>query len=132
MAPRAKPAGKKGGGKPLKEQINGLDPSEVRDYFDQLHGVHDEMAEDSATSRGKINRIYEKACDKLDVSKDALVFLFQEERTQRNKAAKAAKMDTRARDSLERLAASMAEGSPMAIWASNMAKIAGTQAETEG
>lgn len=130
MAPRAKPAKKNGAGKSNQEQINGLAPEQVREFFDELHSVHDEAEEDAATARGKVNRIYDKACDKLDISKDALKFVFQEERTQRKKAAKAAKMDTRARDSMERLSAAMPDGSPMAIWANNMAKLAGAKAET--
>lgn len=127
MAARAKPAAKKGGGKALKEQINGLDTDLVRDFFDSIHNELDDIEETNATSRGKIGRIYEKAADKLDVSKEALAFLFKEERSQRKKAQKAAKMDTRSRDSLERLGAAMPPDSPMSIWASNMAKLASTQ-----
>lgn len=131
MATKAKPgAGKgRGAGKTIKEQINGIHPEKRAEFFDKLHQEHDEAEEAAATHRGAINRIYEKGCDTMDVSKDALTFLFKEERAQRKKAAKAAKMDTRARDSLERLAASMPEESPMAKWAAGMAKLAGTATE---
>ncbi len=124
MAARAKPAGKPGGGRSKKDQINGLDPEEVRQFFDSVHEKLDGLEETSATVKGAINRIYEKACDKLDVSKDALTFLFKEERAQRKKAQKAAKLDSRARDSLERLGNAMPDGSPMAIWAKNMVSVA--------
>lgn len=127
MAPKAKPAKKPGGGKPRKDQINGLDPAAVREFLDALHEESDDIEESNATSRGKMGRIYDKACNQLDVSKDAIKFLFGEERRQRKSAAKAAKMDSRARDSLERLAAAMPEQSPMAIWASNMARLAGAE-----
>ncbi len=125
MAKRAKPpaaAKPKGAGRTLPDQINGLSPAAVRDYLDELHSEFDDAEEASATSRGKINRIYDKACTKLDVSKDALKLLFKEERSQKKKVAIASKMDTRARDSFERLSATMPEGSPMANWARDILK----------
>lgn len=132
MAARAKasasPSPKRGRGKTVKEQINGIDPEQLRAFFDDIHGNLDEMEEANAATRGAINRIYDKACDKLDVSKDALSFLFKEERRQRKAAAKAAKMDTRARDSLEKLSQAMGD-SPMGQWAKEMASRAGTAAE---
>lgn len=132
MAPRAKPQTgdkKRGGGKPLKDQINGIDPALSREFFDKLHKISDEAEETAAASRGEIGRVYDKACDKMDVSKDALTFVFKEERKQRKAAAKAQKMDTRARDSLERLGASLGD-TPMGTWATGMAKLAGTATES--
>jgi septation ring formation regulator EzrA len=131
MAGKAKPAGKgRGAGKDLKDQINGLDPDMVREFFDKIHEISDEAEETAAASRGEIGRVYDKACEKLDVSKDALTFVFKEERKQRKAAAKAAKMDTRARDSLERLGASLGD-TPMGKWATGMASLAGSQSGTE-
>jgi hypothetical protein len=129
MAAKASAAKPRGKGKSVKEQINGIALEDVREYFDEVHEALDEMEESNATTRGEINRVYEKACDKLDVSKDALTFVFKEERRQRKAAARAAKMDTRARDSLERLSQAMGD-SPMGQWAQSMAKRAAT-AEAE-
>lgn len=130
MAARAKPkaATKRGAGKSVKDQINGIDNEVLREFFDKIHEVSDEAEESAASSRGAVGRLYEKACDRLDVSKDALVFVFKEERRQRKAAAKSAKMDTRARDSLERLGASLGD-TPMGTWATGMAKLAGTAVE---
>jgi hypothetical protein len=132
MAAKAKastgPGRKRGAGKTVKEQLNGIDPEALREFFDSVHGELDEMEEANATTRGAINRIYDKACDKLDVSKDALSFLFKKERRQRKAAAKAAKMDTRARDSLLKLSQALGD-SPMGQWADEMAKRAGTATE---
>ncbi len=122
----AKPRVLKGGG----GGINGITNDDVREYFDKVHNISDKMEEASAASRGEINRVYEKACEKLDVSKDALTFLFKEERRQRKAAAKAAKMDTRARDSLQKLSQAMGD-TPIGIWANEMAQRAGTESGTE-
>lgn len=84
------------------------------------------MEEAAASHRAAIGRTYEKACTKLDVSKDALTFVFKEERKARKAAAKAAKMDTRARDSLFKLGQAMGD-SPMGQWATDMAKRAGVE-----
>lgn len=134
MAARAKPAGggkkPRGGGKSAAEQINGIDPVKLREFMDQIHRETDEMEEAGAASRGAIGRIYEKASDKLDVSKDALKFVFKQERGQKKAQAKAAKMDTRARDSLERLGASLGD-TPMGQWATGMAKLAGQDSAPE-
>lgn len=131
MAQRAKPAGKKpGSGKSVKDQVNSLDHDSVRDYFDQLHGVHDDMAESNATYRGRINRVYDTAATKLDVSKEALKLVFQEERGQRNKEAKAAKADSRTRDSLARFGAALGD-SPLGQWASSLAQVKAVAVEKE-
>jgi hypothetical protein len=124
-AKKAKRVLKGGGG-----GINGITEEDVRQYFDQVHEISDEMEEASATSRGAINRVYERACEKLDVSKDALTFLFKEERRQRKAQAKAAKMDSRARDSLQKLSQAMGD-TPIGIWANEMAQRAGTESGTE-
>lgn len=124
-AKKAKRVLKGGGG-----GINGITEEDVRQYFDQVHEISDEMEEASATSRGAINRVYEKACEKLDVSKDALTFLFKEERRQRKAQAKAAKMDSRARDSLQKLSQAMGD-TPIGQWANEMAQRAGTESGTE-
>lgn len=130
MAARAKPkaATKRGAGKSVKDQINGLDSEAVREYFDKAHSILDEMEESNAASRGELGRLYEKACDKMDVAKEAMKFVFGEERKQRKAAAKAQKMDSKARDSLERLGASLGD-TPMGTWATGMAKLAGTAVE---
>lgn len=133
MAARAKPAkaaaskGNGRGGTKRAPGANGITLDDVREYFDKVHEISDEMEEASAGARGEIGRVYEKACEKLDVSKDALVFMFKEERRQRKAAAKAAKMDTRARDSLQKLSQAFGD-SPMGTWASEMAQRAGTEA----
>lgn len=129
MAARAKPAPGKGKRTPKGATgVNGITLEQVREYFDQVHEITDEMEEASAGSRAEIGRIYEKACTKLDVSKDALVFMFKEERRQRKAAAKAAKMDTRARDSLMKFSQAFGD-SPMGTWASEMANRAGAESE---
>lgn len=74
------------------------------------------MEEANAASRGAINRHYETLCDKLDVSKDAAKLVFSQERANRKRAAKVAKMDARARDSLERLAFSYPEDSVEGVY----------------
>lgn len=129
MAKKAKPE-KPGGGRILKDQINGLSPLSVREFFDELHSELDDAEETSATSRGKINRIYDKACTKLDVSKEALKLVFQEERGQRKLAAKAAKMDTRSRDSLARFGAALGD-TPLGNWATDLSKVETAAAEVE-
>lgn len=118
----------RGRGKP--DGTNGVTLDEVREYFDKAHEISDEMEEASAASRAKIGRVYETACDKLKVTKDALVFLFKEERRQRKAAAKAAKMDTPARDSLLKLGQAFGD-SPMGNWAAEMAQRAGQEAAGE-
>lgn len=131
MAQRAKPAGKKpGAGKSVKDQVNSLDPEKVREYFDQLHGIQDDQGEANATFRGRINRVYDSAADKLDVSKEALKLVYQEERGQRNKEAKAAKADTRTRDSLARFGAALGD-SPLGTWATSLAKVKAVPVEKE-
>lgn len=126
MAKRAKP----GAGKSVKEQVNSLDPESVRNYFDQLHGIQDDQAEADATFRGRINRVYDTASTKMDVSKEALKLVYQEERGQRNKAARAAKMDTRSRDSLARFGAALGD-SPLGTWATGLAQVKAVPVEKE-
>lgn len=130
MAPRAKPAAKRGGGKTLKDQINGLSPLAVKEFFEELHSEFDDAEEASATSRGKINRIYDKACERLDVSKEALKMVFGEERSQKKKEAAAAKMDSRSRDSLARFGAALGD-SPLGNWATSLSKVEGPSEEPE-
>lgn len=122
MAQKAKPGGRKpGAGKSVRDQVNSIRPEDTREAFDALHTIHDDQSESNATFRGRTNRVYDKVCKDLDVSKDALKAVYQEERQQRTKAANAAKMDTRGRDSMERLGASLGE-TPMGEWATRMAR----------
>lgn len=131
MAQRAKPAGKKpGSGKSVKDQVNSLDEEKVREYFDSLHGIQDDADESAATFRGRINRVYDTACAKLDVTKEALKMVYQKERGERKIEAKAAKMDTRGRDCLARFGAALGD-SPLGIWATGLAKVKAVAAEKE-
>lgn len=137
MAKKAKPAEttvdtgkKKRGSKTLRDKINGIDTLKLNELMDELHAEHDSAEEDAAASRGKINRIYEHGCDKLGLTKDALGFFFKEARRQRKTEAKARKMDTQARDSLDRLGAAMGD-TPMGKWATDMAKLEPSATPTE-
>ena len=131
MAQRAKPAGKKpGSGKSVKDQVNSLDPEKMREYFDNLHGIQDDQDESNATFRGRINRVYDKASEVLDVSKEALKLVYQEERGQRKKEAKAARMDSRSRDSLARFGAVMGD-TPLGNWATSLAQVKAVPVEKE-
>lgn len=116
--------------KSVKEQINGIDPEQLRETFDTVHDHLDHMEESNAALRGKINAVYEKACDRFDVSKEALKMVFSEERSTRKKAAKAAKMNTRAADSFAKISQALGD-SPMSDWAKEMGKLAGSQSEAE-
>ena len=99
----------------------------VREYFDRIHSVTDEMEESNAASRGEIGRIYEDAAAKLDVTKSALSLLFKKERRDRKDKARAAKMDGRERDSLQRLSQSI--GGSLGDWAAEMARHVPAEAE---
>lgn len=96
--------------------------AQVREYFDRIHSVTDDMEESNAATRGEIGRIYEAAAAKLDVTKSALALLFKKERRDRKDKAKAAKMDGRERDSLQKLSQSL--GGALGDWAAEMAQMA--------
>ena len=120
MAQKAKAARKPGAGKSVKDQINSMDPEKQREAFDKFHAIQDEQDEQNAVFRGRLNRAYDSACKDLDVTKEALKMVYQEERSDRKKAAKAAKMDTRGRDSLARFGATV--GGSLGDWATRMSK----------
>lgn len=131
MAQRAKPTGKKpGSGKSVKDQVNSLDEEKVREYFDQLHGIQDDADESDATFRGRTNRVYDTACTKLDVTKEALKMVYHKERAERKIEAAAAKMDARGRDCLARFGAALGD-SPLGNWATSLAKVKAVAVEKE-
>jgi hypothetical protein len=89
------------------------------------------MEEENATARGDIKAIYDRAAEKLDVTREGLKFLFKEERRKRKQAAQVARMDSRGRDTLRSVGHAMGGG--LGEWAVQMADIAlAPEPETEG
>jgi hypothetical protein len=129
-ATRRRKSSENGTGEP--HGLNGIDPAQLREYLTELHNISDRAEEDAATARGDIGAVYDRAADKLDVSKEAFKFIFKEERRKRKQEAKAARMDGRARDGLQKLSQALGD-TPMGEWAASMAKIApSSEPETEG
>lgn len=107
--------------------VNGITLDDLREYFDEIHDLTDGMEEASARARGKINEVYEKASSDLDITKEAAILMFKQERKERKAEAKVRKMDTRSRESLEKLAQAYGEDSPFGDWAARMARIAASE-----
>lgn len=130
MATKAKPTGATPRGKSKKDGANGVDLADIRKYFDEIHGVTDTMEEDNAAARGEIGRVYEKASDKLGMTKTALKFMFRKERRERKDDLAASKMDVGDRDSLEKASQAWGDGT-FGTWLSEKAKLAGNQSARE-
>lgn len=109
---------------------NGVSLEEMREYLDSLHDLSDEMEESNATARGAMSRVYDKASDKLGLTKGALKMIYGKERRDRKDAQKAAKMDTGDRDSLEKAAQAFGDNA-FGTWLSEQAKRAGSQQNAE-
>lgn len=107
--------------------VNGITLEDLREYFDEIHELTDGMEEASARARGKINEVYEKASSALDITKEAAVLMFKQERKEKKSEAKARKMDSRSRESLEKLSQAYGEDSPFGEWAARMARIAASE-----
>jgi len=122
MARPAKPKGSRG-----SKLQNSLNEEDLRPFLDEVHSLTDSMEEYSAGRRQQIGKVYEKASEKLGMTKPAVMFIFKAERRDRKDAAKAAKMDASDRDSLEK--ASSAFGGPFGDWLKDMAGRAGQQSE---
>lgn len=130
MAREAKSDGPRARGK-KKTGLNGIDPKELRTFFGQIHTILDEMEEANASARGEIGRIYEKASDRMGVTKSALMLVFKRERRNMKDDAKAAKMDPGEKDSLQKVG--QAIGGSIGDWAAHLAsKIPDKQAGEEG
>jgi uncharacterized protein (UPF0335 family) len=130
MATKAKASAKK---KPkVINGVNGITLEDVREYFDQVHGLHDELDEEKGRIMGQINEVYEKATTAFDVTKEALVMMFKNERKLIKDEKKARKMDSRSRDSMMKFSQAFGEGSPMGEWAARMARTSESEAARQG
>lgn len=114
--------------KKKREGENSFTLDQLREYLDGVHGEIDAMEEANASARGRISKIYDRACDDLGITKNAIKFIFGKERRDRKDEAKAMKMDTGDRDALERAAAAFGDG-PMADWLNTQAKREGASEE---
>lgn len=108
-----------------------LPPRSAYDAFlDRLHIINDRMDEDRATHMADMGKVYDEAAAELDMPKEVIIGIFKADRREQKAQKKAAKMDSRARQSYQRLAEAYGAESPLGQYAARMAKAAGTGADT--
>lgn len=107
---------------------NGPPREAVDAFLDRLHIINDRMDEDRATHMSDMGKVYDEMATELDMPKEVVIATFKADRREQKAQKKAAKMDSRARQAYEKLAASYGPESPLGQYAARMAKAAGTTA----
>jgi hypothetical protein len=109
---------------------NKLPKAAYDEFLDRLHVINDRMDEDRATHMADMKKVYDDMAAQTDMPVEVCAGIYKADRREQKAQKKAAKMDSRARQSYERLAEAYGADSPLGQYASRMAKAAGKTAET--
>jgi len=101
MAEKAKTARKP---KDPPTPLNAVPKEKLQRAFSELDKLHNKLEEDSAGTRSKIGKEYERIVADTGLTKTVMMFAYRVRRRAQKDELKARKMNTEDRDSLEQIA----------------------------